>query len=261
MSVPFKLGCKPAVLKPNHPNIRVMKTLMGRKAIPVLDRSRFNPHPKMLMNDQIGDCTCAGLLNGMNCIESVASNGQAIVPYVDSDALTLYEKAAGYNPNDPNTDTGMVETELLEYTVRNGVGVGPYRYYPVWGTCDISDRNAIALIMQYFGFAYLGVVLRTSDQDMSKPWDTLSSDSFDVWGAHCLLVYDYTGLGDTDLVSCITWGGIYRGTWRWLMSRLMECHAVAFRQLHHPSSSKFTTDDWEAFVAANSDFLKNEIPA
>ncbi|MBM9402401.1 hypothetical protein JUN65_12495, partial [Gluconacetobacter azotocaptans] len=54
----------------------------------------------------------------------------------------------------------------------------------------------------------------------------------------------------------LTWGTTQRCTWRWLRSRLMEVHGLAWRQLMPAGGRAPGGEDWDALVAANADYLE-----
>src|SRR5437899_611984 len=66
----------------------------------------------MMLNDSLGDCTCATV--GHIIQQWTAENGkQIIVP--DSEILALYEKVGGYVPGQDSTDNGATALDVLNY--------------------------------------------------------------------------------------------------------------------------------------------------
>jgi hypothetical protein len=106
------------------------------------------------------------------------------------------------------------------------------------------------------GTAYLGVNLAAADE-VSNAWDINTPASAGdptpgSWGGHCLLAWSYTGLGDEDVVTLVTWGSLlYTATWRWLASRCQEAHVVIWRQLMKPDGLNQAGLDYDQLRADN----------
>jgi len=226
--------------------------MMARQAPPRLDRSHIDPKPLMLANDTLGDCTAAGLGNH---IRSTAALARFEIGVRNADAILFYERSTGYSPTVPGSDQGGIESDVLTYASRNGYALYDQTLYPIWGTAEPDDLNGMRNIMAALGPAYLGVQLAIADQaDGVLDTDTPGDQTPGSWGGHCLLAWDYTGTGDTDLVSLLTWGTVRKATWRWVRSRIMECHGLAWRQLM-PANGLVSGQDWDALVGANRDYL------
>ncbi|WP_025812276.1 hypothetical protein [Komagataeibacter kakiaceti] len=258
-----KLGCCPAQRHPNQPHLSAMRGFMVRQAPVRLDRSGINPTPLMLGNDVLGDCTSAGIGNHIRATAALA--GFQVAMDV-ADAVRFYSRSTGYVPGRPATDNGGVEVDVLTTALRDGYALETQTLFPIWGSADPTDLNGIRNITAGLSAAYLGVQLAQADmwedQDGNLPpvWDTDSpADHGDPTpgsaGGHCLLLWDYTGTADTDLVTLLTWGAKQKATWRWVRSRIMEAHGLAWGQLHAPGGLYPTGDDWAALVAANDAYL------
>src|ERR1700746_454253 len=66
----------------------------------------------LMLNDQLGGCTCAALGHLIQSWTAVSGN-EVTVP--DSVILKAYEEACGYNPKDPNSDQGGTLHQVLDY--------------------------------------------------------------------------------------------------------------------------------------------------
>ncbi len=240
--------------------------MMARQAPARLDRSHIDPAPLMFGNDTIGDCTAAGLLNHAR---AVAALGGYQVKADTDDAIRFYAESTGDIPGQPRTDQGGVEVDVLAFAGRTGVQLASGPYFPLWGSADPQDRNALALIMAGMGAVYLGVQLSISDMnqievtngacvleaDNSAYGDTTPGSA----GGHCLLGWSYTGLADTDIVGLLTWGSAaMRCTWDWLKSRSMEAHGIVWPQLTLTSGLYPTGPDLDTLRAQNAEFLSND---
>jgi len=65
----------------------------------------------VMLNDKIGNCTICGVAHA---IQVWSNNTGTEVTVPDSDILAMYEAWDGYNPNDPNSDNGGIELNVLK---------------------------------------------------------------------------------------------------------------------------------------------------
>ncbi|WP_039904938.1 hypothetical protein [Acetobacter tropicalis] len=247
-----KLGCKPAETRPLQPRLSGLR-MMARKAPARLVRNHIDPAPLMLGNDQIGDCTSVGLANHLRATAALAGYQ---IDVATGDAVRFYSESTGYDPRDPDTDQGGVEVDVLGIAGRDGYHLDSGAFYPLWGSIDPQDRNALALIVAGMGAAYLGVQLAQADQapgvwDIDRAGDNTPGS----WGGHCLLLWDYTGLADDDQVTLLTWGMRQKATWRWVRSRIMEAHGLIWPQMVLPSGLYPTGPDIDRLRADNAAYL------
>jgi len=224
---------------------------------PKLIRDHVAYQPEMDDNDQIGDCAEAGLANDARA--TAILDGFSIDIPTDK-TVGLYSAVAGYVPGDPSTDRGTVLLELLRYQLTNGFDIGGQT--PLVGdfaTFDPNDRALFANAMARCNTAYIGVNLAAADE-VSNTWDINTPASAGdptpgSWGGHLLLAWSYTGLGDDDVVTLVTWGSLlYTATWRWLASRCDEAHIVIWRQLMKPNGQNFAGLDYDRLRADNRNF-------
>lgn len=250
----------------NQPTLDHVKTLFLEPPPASLLREHINPMPQMLGNDVYGDCTSVGIGNALNAIAALSGFHISVTR---DDALRFYGQSTGWNPNDPSTDMGGIEAEVLAYAAKKGYETKSGVFYPLWGTLEnFTDRRALANVIARFGVAYIGIELAQVDQlaaadpdisyfgDVSDPTYSNYNPTPGSWGGHCALLWGYTGLGDSDFVFVLTWGKIYKATWAWLKSRMMEAHALAFRQLIKPDYTYMDShEDWDKFIQDNQKFL------
>lgn len=228
---------------------------------PVLDRSHLNPSFKMFFNDTIGDCTCAAVYNTLIAWQSLVDSSIAIPEVL---AVELYSAITGYTPDNPQTDQGAAEDDVLAYGVKNGFATRDYTYYPLWGTVDCGNINMMATLMSKLGVAYQGVYLRKGDLDLldaGQVLDVVPNMDMQIAGGHALLLWDYTGLSLNSRVRLITWGSIVTATWAWVLARSVESHGLVFPQLMSPAHQKLFGLDWTALRNQNQAFLNANILA
>ncbi|MBV1835675.1 hypothetical protein [Acetobacter estunensis] len=257
------LGKRPARHDPRAPKLTRL-SFMQRAAPLRLIRDHIDPAPLLLGNGTIGDCTSVGLANSFRA-QSACGGFQ--VDVTTDEAVAFYSLSTGYVPDNPSTDQGGVELDVLATAARDGYALATQTLFPLWGTMEVADLNAARLCMAAFGPVYCGFLLSESDMwttelgALASVWDTdVPAGRGDTTpgsaGGHCALLWDYTGTGDTDLVSILTWGTIQKATWRWVRSRMDEVHAIAWPQLK-PASGMLNGQDWETLRAENAAYLAN----
>jgi hypothetical protein len=196
-------------LPPRHDR----RTLMLEKYLPQLP-----PFPEtmdwggivtswpMFLNDRLGDCAYAA---PGHMIQAWTANVGSLFTPTDDQILAAYAAGSGYNPDDPSTDQGAVELDVLKYWRNTGIAgriIGAYASIRPYN--DSHVKAAIHL----FGGLYIGVSLPVTAQDQDI-WDVVPGDPPDArpgsWGGHAVNVtgYDLTGL------DVVTWGAVKRMTW------------------------------------------------
>jgi hypothetical protein len=168
--------------------------------------------------------------------------------------VAFYSASTGYDPADPSTDLGGVELDVLAYQLQHGFDHGGQtKLVGTFATFDPADRAMMANAMAKVGPVYLGVNLAEADMDMGGAWDTTTPGNQEPgsWGGHCLISWDYTGLGDDDVVRLGTWGMWVPATWRWIRDRTEEAHVILWRQLMKASGQNFAGLDYDRLRADN----------
>lgn len=204
---------------------------------PSLDRSGIAFQPGLYDNDQLPDCTVAGLANAATA--SALALGAA-PPMINAVAIpTFYARAIGQpaatNAQLAATD-GAVMLDVIELAATSGFDVGEQvPLVPSFGTAQ-TTKAAVASVTADLGAGYLGIRLYQRDMDMigQGPWTAAVADSGDAVGGHCLLSWDYASLNDDGLVRLATWGILQPAAWEWLIERLDEVHGLVWPQCVPP---------------------------
>src|SRR5690242_11483506 len=95
-----KFGRLPRIFDPRVQHMSKLTAITGvlPKAPARVDWTKGIKNWGMMKNDVLGDCTCAGI---GHAYQVWTANTAKEVTIPDADILKLYEKACGYNPNDP----------------------------------------------------------------------------------------------------------------------------------------------------------------
>jgi hypothetical protein len=124
-----------------------------------------NPY-QMFLNDSLGICTCAA---AAHYIMNWTANSSTLITPTNDDVLRAYEAITGYTPNNPATDNGAVELEVLKY----------------WQTTGIANHKIGATTWQYTTGNIIG--------GHAIPSFSFSENTFEyiTWGAVQSATYDW----------------------------------------------------------------------
>ena len=204
----MKLGRKPYVFKPGELRLGTFLTRSVFPRVPATFKwsSCVSSWP-VLANDTTSDCTLAGILHLRQLWRAAA--GIAYTPTA-VEALTLYA-ALGYNPADPSTDGGEVESDVLTYCQKTGFADGSK--IGAFLQLQTGNVNHLKYAIWQLGGAYLGVSLPLSAQTQDV-WDVVRGPQSlvapNTWGGHCVVAVDYDLRG----IWIVSWGKLILVTWR-----------------------------------------------
>ena len=174
----------------------------------------------VMLNDSLGDCTIAGMGHGGQVVS--ANTGTMVTP-PDAAVLASYEKVDGYNPADPSTDQGGVETEVL-----GAAKAAPVADVPIDDFITVTPSNldhVMKAVERYGGFLYIGLSLPKSAQNQAV-WTCAAGDAADAepgsWGGHCVITPFYDG----DSFDVETWGMRQKMSRDFWLSYVDEAYAV-----------------------------------
>ena len=152
-----------------------------------------------LGNTTAGDCTIAGALRLM---QSWSSRTTATpLAFTDQQALSIYSTLSGYDPSTGANDTGLVETDVLDYWSKSNFEGNTLAGYSAINPQDVEHVKQAIWV---YGGVYLGLSLpETAEQQTAagQPWDL-------VWyyprvlGGHCVVGLEY----DENYIYVGTWG-------------------------------------------------------
>jgi hypothetical protein len=169
----------------------------------------------MMLNDQLGDCTIAG---AAHAIQVWTQANESMVTLPDSVIESFYETWDGYRPNDPDSDQGGIELNVLKQW-RNG-GMDGHKL-DAFADADVQDINEVKLAIYLFGGLYIGFdVPNNMDETPGAIWDIAGAGP--ISGGHCVHVAGY----DTNYVYVISWGSVYKMTWAFWLKYVDEAHTL-----------------------------------
>jgi hypothetical protein len=173
----------------------------------------------LMLNDQLGDCTIAGVGHAVQ-VWSINTGGEVTMP--DNTIESYYQQWDGYVPGNPNTDNGGVELDVLNDWQKQGFsGHALLAFADPKAANLVEIRQSIAL----FGGVYIGMALPLTAQSQDV-WDVVPGNSAKAkkgsWGGHCVFVPKYDEHGFT----CITWGQLKTMTVAFWKKYCDEAHTL-----------------------------------
>jgi hypothetical protein len=179
----------------------------------------------MMVNDQIGDCTCAAA--GHLLMEWTANAGKKMFTPTDKQIIAAYSAITGYNPATGANDNGAVEIDVLNYWRQSGIAghkIGAY--------VALEPANHIHVMDSVYVFegCYIGLQLPISAQAQvqnHQPWSVppggpAGDGKPGSWGGHAIPVVAYDARG----VTVVTWGALQAMTWTFWEAYCEEAYAI-----------------------------------
>jgi hypothetical protein len=179
-----------------------------------------------LLNDQLGDCTIAGILHARQVWTFNATGTMAVVS--DAEALWAYESWAGYVNGDPNTDNGADEQTILTDWFKQGIRLNGGSSIPrdhISAFIEVDPRNLsdVRRVIYEAGVCYIGFNVPSSLENSTPPqvWDVVQGQT-NIVGGHAVVLTGYDGT-TFDLLS---WGSKYKMTIRFFETFTDETYCL-----------------------------------
>jgi hypothetical protein len=195
----YPLGKLPA--QPARPQLKFSAVLSRLPAPPASsDWQDDSISWPMYGNDQIGDCTTAGVGHLVNQLTFYGS-GTEVQP-TENSVIKMYSAVTGYKPGKPATDTGAYCQDVLAYWRKKGLEGHKIVAY---ASLDVSNLTEIKQAITVFGTVYIGFNFPDTAMeqfDNGQPWDVVKGARNE--GGHCVIVGAYDSARKT--FGAVTWG-------------------------------------------------------
>lgn len=228
----FKLG---RLARTHDSRIPHMSALLAGKTLTpppaAVDNTKGMPaNLGMMLNDTLGDCTCAAFYHAIQVWTFNASNGKSIDTEPDGDVKKLYELACGYNPNTPGEGPGGNEQHVLKYLLKKGAptGAGGKTTNKIVAFVEIDPRNTddVKRAINNCAVAYIGfnvpANLMPPNAEPPAVW-TVDPSNPKIIGGHAVVLAGY----DANGARVISWGQYYTMTWDFFAKYVDEVYAIA----------------------------------
>ena len=228
----FMLGRLARAHDPRIPHLSAL--LAGKKLSPPpaqVDYTKGMPkNLGMMMNDTLGDCTCAAVYHAIQVWTFNASKGKVIDTEPDSDVEKLYELACGYKPAQGGEGPGGNEQHVLKYLLTKGAPTGHNgaTTHKIAAFVEVDPRNTddVKRAINECGLVYIGFnvpqYIVPSNAAPPAVWDVQNTDT-QIVGGHAVVLAGYTATG----ARVISWGQYYTMTWAFFAKYVDETYAIA----------------------------------
>lgn len=165
----------------------------------------------MYKNDQLGDCTVAGMLHAISSMTAYSGQVPGGAMFTDEEAVKIYSAVSGYDPVSGANDNGAQLADVCKYMVQTGATDVNGKVHKLAAWAEITSFANLRLLKRVanaFGSVYLAINCPYSalDQfDAGKPWTVDPSSQIDGGHAICLQ-YSAVNTGTMDDETIITWG-------------------------------------------------------
>ena len=229
--MPHKLGRLHRTYDPRIPH---MSALVAGQALPPppasCDYTKGMPaNLGIMMNDTLGDCTCAAVYHAIQVWSFNAKKGD-IMTEPDSDVEKLYILACGYNPRVPGEGPGGNEQHVLSYLLKHGAPIGAkgQTVHKISAFVEVDPRNTddVKRTINDCGVAYIGFNVPQYIVPANGPppstWSVETTHT-NIVGGHAVVLAGY----DTNGARVISWGQYYTMTWGFFAKYVDEVYAIA----------------------------------
>jgi hypothetical protein len=183
----------------------------------------------MMLNDTLGDCTCAAVYHALQVWSANAKGRMQTQP--DSDVEKLYILACGYNPRVGGEGPGGNEQHVLTYLLKTGAPFGPagQTKHKIAAFVEVDPRNTddVKRTINNCGVAYIGFnvpqyIVPAPPAEPPQVWDVQGTDA-QIVGGHAVVLAGY----DADGAKVISWGQYYTMTWDFFEKYVDEVYGIA----------------------------------
>ena len=224
-----KLGRLPRARNPRVPHMSSL--LAGRAAAALPSQidytSRMPAQLGIMMNDTLGDCTCAAYYHAIQVWSFNAAQNIDTEP--DIDVEDLYIQACGYNPKRGGEGPGGNEQHVLTFLLNTGAPLGPngQNRHRISAFVEADPRNQSDVKQAIFecGVAYIGFNVPANIMPPNAPppsvWDVVPGAQ--TIGGHAVVLAGYDDQG----ARVISWGEYYTMTWNFFSAYVDDVYAIA----------------------------------
>ena len=222
----YKLGRNPRRFNPRIPHMSSMLGAVDLPPVPdSVDWTKGITNFGMMLNDQLGCCTCAAVFHARQIWTANTLTEQT---ESDNMVLELYEQACNYQPGNPSTDEGGVEQNVLSFLLNTGIPLTNGTRDKIVAFFEVDPRNTtdIKRTIDECGLAYIGFEIPNNifDPNTGMPLTMWSVDHANpgIEGGHAVVAVAY----DASTVTVISWGSLYKMTWEFFTTYTEEAYAI-----------------------------------
>ena len=227
----IKLG---RLARSRDPRVPHMSALMAGIALPAppaeVDWTKGMPaNLGMMLNDALGDCTCAAFYHALQ-VWTFNASGKTETE-TDADVERLYELACGYNPAQGGEGPGGNEQHVLTYLLNEGaptvMPVGSPHKIAAFVEIDPRSEVDVKRAIADCGLVYIGfnvpAWLMPANAPPPQQWRLGAGRDNAIIGGHAVILAGYNAGG----LRVISWGQYYAMGWGFFAEYVDEVYAIA----------------------------------
>jgi len=181
----------------------------------------------MMLNDTLGDCTCAAVYHAIQVWTFNASQGKSMDTEPDADVEKLYELACGYKPSQGGEGPGGNEQHVLTYLLRKGApSTSGVNKIAAFVEVDPRITDDVKRTINDCGVAYIGFQvpanIMPANAEPPAVW-TVDPSHPKIVGGHAVVLAGYNANG----ARVISWGSYYTMAWDFFAKYVDEVYAIA----------------------------------
>ena len=227
----FRLGRTPRAYDPRVPHMSALMAGVTLPPPPVeVDWTKGMPaNLGMMLNDTLGDCTCAAVYHALQVWSFNAAGAAKMETEPNTDVEKLYELACGYISGKPATDQGGNEQHVLTYLLNNGAPMADGSSHKIAAFVEVDRRieNDVKHTIVDCGLAYIGFNVPAYVMPDNAPplsvWQLESGVDETIIGGHAVILAGYSPAG----LRVISWGQYYTMGWGFFDKFVDEVYAIA----------------------------------
>jgi hypothetical protein len=193
-----------------------------------------------MLNDELGDCTIAGLGHAIQ-VWTINASKEATVG--DDTILSTYESWCGYDPSNPATDQGGVELYVLKDFKAKGLAG---HTLDAFAAVLPANQEHVKQAINLFTGLYIGLdvpaYIMPPNGDVPTFWKLAPDKNNASIGGHCVYVTGY----DAEGVNFISWGSNYKMGWGWWAKFVDEAYALISKDYIEASGNAPSGFDMDA---------------
>lgn len=221
----MKFGRKPRGFDTRIPQMAALRAGQTLPPLPTVVNYASNMPADlgMMLNDALGDCTCAAVGHAIQVWTANAAGESKMLTPPDNDILALYEIAGGYVPGNPNTDQGaMIQTVLTDWLN------DPVDGNELAAFVEINQRDTDEIRRSIWECGVADIGFEVPSYMPTSPgsiWDVNQHADQSIIGGHSVDLVGYDRGAGTFTV--ISWGARYTMTEAFLNKFCDEAYALA----------------------------------
>jgi hypothetical protein len=254
--LPFDPGRRRLILE-RYLRPRERMTAGGLPPVPLtedVDRASEVAAWPMYLNDQLGDCTIAGMGHVYGALWQYGSGTEAM--FTDDMIRRVYSRVGGYVPGEPDTDNGCNMQDVLADQHVHGIADVHGRRHKVAGYAALGnpqDLDLLGQVLSVFGTIYVGCNVQQQMEDefgAGQPW-TWDPAAATI-GGHAICLQRRRGSGDAPL-DYVTWGALQPATTGFQSGAVEEAWAVVSEDWVQKNGTTVTGLDLQQLLADMAD--------